>query len=457
MSKASICSGKSAIVNVELFKGKKVLVMGLGKFGGGLDCAVFASDAGADVLVTDLAEKSKLQDALGKLSGISNIQYRLGEHLESDFANTDIVIVNPAVPPGNKFVKIAEDAGALITSQIEIFFQLCPAQIVGITGANGKSTTTALTHHLLKAGDRKVFLGGNIGNRPLLSILDEISGNDIVVLEISSFQTEQLERIGKAPYVSVITNLTPNHLDRHGTFKAYCDAKEVLFTKQQKPCVSIFNGEDEITAGWFDKYCDDDGRQCFKYAADDVGDEMKKHFKLAGKMNLSNLAAALCVAKQFDIKDDAIADALESFTPLPDRLEFVAEIDGVKWYNDSISTTPTSTIAALEAFDQPKIIIAGGYDKGLPFDELGRVIVTNAKAAVLIGAIAEKIAECIETAGGCKIVNAASMEEAVKACSEIATCGDVVLMSPACASYDMFDNYKQRGQAFKGSVTGLKS
>ena len=137
------------------FKDKSVLVMGLGKFGGGLDCAIFASDAGADVLVTDLAEKSKLTDALDKLSGCGNIDYRLGEHLESDFANTDIVIVNPAVPPENKFVKIAKDAGALITSQIEIFFQLCPARIVGITGANGKSTTTSITHHLLSAGDRK--------------------------------------------------------------------------------------------------------------------------------------------------------------------------------------------------------------------------------------------------------------------------------------------------------------
>ena len=439
-------------MKVKFFRGKQVVVMGLGKFGGGLDCAIFASDAGANVLVTDLAEKSKLADAIDKLSGYENIEYRLGEHVESDFANADIVIVNPAVPPENKFIKIAADAGALITSQIEIFFQLCPIRIVGITGANGKSTTAALTHHLLNAGPNNVWLGGNIGNRPLLSILNQIGDGDIVVLEISSFQTEQLERIGKAPYVSVITNLTPNHLDRHGTFEAYCDAKEVLFARQEKPCVSIFNGEDKITAGWFDKYCKEYSRQCFKYAADDVSGDLKKQFKLAGKMNLSNLAAALCVARQFDIKDDAMAEALESFKPLPDRLEFVAEINGVKWYNDSISTTPVSTIAALEAFEEPKIIIAGGYDKGLPFDELGRFIAANAKAAVLIGAVAEKIAECIETAGGCKIVKAVSMEDAVKACSEIATKGDVVLMSPACASYDMFDNYKQRGQAFKDSV-----
>ena len=425
--------------------------MGLGKFGGGLDCAVFACDAGAKVLVTDLADESKLAATLDKLSEYDSIKYRLGEHVESDFTDADMVIVNPAVPPENKFVKIAKDAGAIITSQIEIFFQMCPSPIVGITGANGKSTTTSITHHLLNAGPRNVWLGGNIGNKPLLSILDEISDEDIVVLEISSFQCEQLERIGKAPYISVITNLTENHLDRHGTFKAYCDAKEVLFTNQEKPCVSIFNGEDEITSRWFDKYCKEDGRECFKYASDDVGADLKKRFKLAGRMNLSNLAGALCVAGCFDISNDAIAAAVESFEPLADRLELVAEVGGVRWYNDSISTTPVSTIAALEAFEEPKIIIAGGYDKGLPFDELGKVIAANAKAAVLIGAVAEKIAECIE-AGRCQIVKAASMEDAVKMCCEMADAGDVVLMSPACASYDMFDNYKQRGQVFKDSV-----
>lgn len=276
-----------------------------------------------------------------------------------------------------------------------------------------------------------------------------------MVLEISSFQCEQLERIGKAPYVSLITNLTENHLDRHGTFKAYCDAKEVLFVNQEKPCVSIFNGEDEITSSWFDKYCKEDGRECFKYAAGDVGSDLKKHFKLAGKMNLSNLAGALRVAGCFDISSDVIVTAVESFEPLAYRLEFVAEVGGVRWYNDSISTTPVSTIAALEAFEEPKIIIAGGYDKGLPFDELGKVIAANAKAAVLIGAVTEKISECIETAGGCRTVKAASMEEAVKACSEMADAGDVVLMSPACASYDMFDNYKQRGQVFINSVQRL--
>lgn len=439
----------------EFFRGKKVLVMGLGKFGGGLDAAVFAQKAGAEVLITDLADENKLQNSIEKLSSLDNIQYRLGEHLESDFAEADAAIVNPAVPPGNKFVEIAEKSGALITSQIELFFQLCKGKIVGITGANGKSTTTSLTHHLLSAGSNKVWLGGNIGNQPMLSIIDEIAEDDIVVLEISSFQCEQLARTKAAPYISLITNITPNHLDRHGTFEEYCKAKKWLFEYQEPPCVSIFNAEDEVTSNWFDEYVNQNGRKCLKYCPEDIEEKYKTVFELAGKMNLENLAAALCVAGQFDIGKDKLVEAVGSFKALPDRLELAAKINGVRWYNDSISTTPTSTIAALCAFDEPKIIIAGGYDKNLPFDEMAEVIAKSTKAAVLIGTTAQKIAECIKFSGGSNIVFADSMEQAVKECAKIAAAGDVVLMSPACASYDMFENYKQRGKVFVEQVKSL--
>lgn len=439
------------------FRGKQVLVMGLGKFGGGLDAAQFAYNAGANVTITDLADKDKLSKSLEKLSDYPQIRYRLGEHKAEDFAGADVVIVNPAVPPNNKYVRIAQDAGTLVTSQIELFFQLCKAPVVGITGANGKSTTTSLTHHILSAGSRKVWLGGNIGNQPMLSIVEQIEPDDIIVLEISSFQCEQLARIKAAPYVSIITNLTPNHLDRHGTFEEYCRAKQYLFEYQPRPCVSIFNGLDDVSMQWYEKYCGQEKRKCFKYSPDDVEDNLKAKFKLAGKMNLENLAAALCAARQFDINDEKIAEAVSTFKALPDRLELVAEIDGVRWYNDSISTTPTSTIAALKAFDEPKVIIAGGYDKNLPFDEMGQVVADTAKAAVLIGVTAGKIEQCIEAAGGCRIIYADSMQQAVTECAAIAEAGDVVLMSPACASYDMFENYKQRAQVFEDCVTRLKT
>ena len=448
------------------FRDKRVLIMGLGKFGGGLDCAIFAHNCGAKVTVTDLASAESLADTLEDLRQLEDIEYHLGGHIESDFQDSDIIIVNPAVPPENSYLEIARRADTLITSQVEIFFHLSKAAIIGITGANGKSTTTALTAHLLEAGlpesgRRKVHLAGNIGNRPLLAILDEISSDDLVVLEISSFQAEQLARIEAAPYISVITNLTPNHLDRHGTFEAYCAAKENLFKYQPLnpdcPAVSIFNGEDAITSKWFDDYSKQTGRKCIVFSADDVTDDIAEVFTLAGRMNRSNLAAAMAVAGQFNISGETMRLAASTFKGLADRLELVAEVNGIKWYNDSISTTPDSSIAALEAFDEPAIIIAGGYDKKLPFDDLGRKIAERAKAAILIGETADKIAQCINDDSSVTVRTAGSMAEAVRLASEIAAPGDVVLMSPACASYDMFDNYRHRGKVFIDLVKLLDS
>lgn len=441
-------------MNKEFFKGKNVLVMGLGRFAGGVDSAVFASRAGAKVTVTDLADETELKASMDKLQGLG-IEYHLGGHIDADFKSADIVIVNPAVPPNSKYVKLAEDAGSTITSQIEIFFQLSPSTIVAITGSNGKSTTTALTHHLLSCdtAPRKIWLGGNIGNEPLLTILDEIQAGDISVLEISSFQIEQLARIRKGPDVAVITNLTPNHLDRHGTFAEYCRAKQGLFEFQElseaKPAVSIFNAEDPTTAGWYEKYSTEPGRICLKFSTDDISKALGDKFKLAGRMNLSNLAAAAAVARYFKVDQSRIETAAETFKPLPHRLELVAQIEGVRWYNDSISTTPVSTIAAIEAFDEPKIIIAGGYDKGLPFDELGAAITRKAKAAVLIGQTADAIIRTIDTQGGkIQVKKASTMARAVEIAGELAQDGDVVLLTPACASYDMFRNFQERAEVF---------
>jgi len=446
-------------MNKGFFKGKNVLVMGLGRFAGGVDSAVFASRAGAKVTVTDLVGQDELKASLEKLSGL-DIEYHLDGHIDADFQSADIVIVNPAVPPGSKYIELAENAGALVTSQIEIFFQLCPSRIVAITGSNGKSTTTALTHHLLSydaaqsgADFGKVWLSGNIGNEPLLRRLDEIQADDIAVLEISSFQIEQLARIRKGPNVAVITNLTPNHLDRHGTFEAYCRAKQDLFKFQEldevKPAVSIFNAADPITTGWYEKYSKETGRICLKFSTDDISKALGEKFKLAGRMNLSNLAAATAVAKYFKVDQSRIESAAETFKPLPHRLELVAQIEGVRWYDDSISTTPVSTIAALEAFDEPKIIIAGGYDKGLAFDELGAAITHKAKAAVLIGQTAEAIIRTINTENGKIIVKKAStMARAIEIAGELAQEGDVILLSPACASYDMFRNFQERAEVF---------
>ncbi|MBN1805843.1 MAG: UDP-N-acetylmuramoyl-L-alanine--D-glutamate ligase [Sedimentisphaerales bacterium] len=455
--------------------GKRVLIMGLGRFGGGVDCAEFAVKAGAKVTVTDSASSEKLSDSIDKLKEFPDIELHLGSHSPDDFRQADIIIANPAVPDDNEFLEIARKNKTLITSQINIFFELCPAQIIGITGANGKSTTTALTAHLLKAtmdderGMRDVWLSGNIGNQPLLTILDKIKANDLVVLELSSFQLEQLAKIKKAPNIALLTNLTPNHLDRHGTFENYCAAKENIFRYQKLNdkyhAVSIFNAEDKIAAEWFEKYSKDSDRICIKYSGDDISKEIRDRFKLPGQANLSNLAAAVTIAKYFGIDDKHIKQSLPEFKSLPHRLEFIAEINGVSWYNDSIATTPQSVIVALEAFEQPKVIIAGGYDKNLPFDELGQKIADSAKAAVLLGQTANKIASAIkehrntsaQEHRNARVKIVKSLTEAVQSANQLAEPGDVVLLSPACASYDMFDNFQHRGREFIKLVCELKN
>jgi UDP-N-acetylmuramoylalanine--D-glutamate ligase len=475
-------------MNKEFFTAKNVLIMGLGRFGGGVDVAEFAARAGAKVIVSDLAPAEQLSDSIGKLDEFPDIEFHLGSHDPADFKQADIIIANPAVPGDNEFLELARRDNKFVTSQINIFFELCPAQIIGITGANGKSTTAALTDHLLKNTTydirhttyENVWLSGNIGNQPLLTILDKIKANDLVVLELSSFQLEQLAQIQKAPKIALLTNLTPNHLDRHGTFANYCAAKENIFKFQvrrvgfsppnktwwgkphpteNRPAVSIFNAEDKIAAEWLEKYSKDTGRICIKFSTDDVSNELRDSFTLPGRANLSNLAAAIAIVRHFGIDDEHIRKSLPEFKSLPHRLELVEKINGVCWYNDSIATTPQSAIAALEAFEQPKIIIAGGYDKNLPFDELGEKIAAGAKAAILLGQTANKIASAIQLfpQAGTKIQNVDSLSEAVQSAAHLAEPGDVVLLSPACASYDMFENFQQRGREFTKLVRALNS
>jgi UDP-N-acetylmuramoylalanine--D-glutamate ligase len=439
----------------QFFAGKNVLIMGLGRFGGGVDAAKFASGAGAKVIVTDIASAEELKNSIKQLEEFPDIEYHLGSHNPADFKQADVIIVNPAVPPDNKFLKLAQEHNKYITSQINIFFELCPATIIGVTGANGKSTTAALTAHLLKsAGERNIWLSGNIGNEPLLTIVERIRPDDLVVLELSSFQIEQLAQIQKAPKVALLINLTPNHLDRYGTFANYCAAKENIFKFQKSDrnslVVSIFNAEDKLAVKWFEKYKRDSSRICIKFSTDDVSKEIRDSFTLPGRANISNLAASLCIARHFGVKDNKIIKSLPKFKALPHRLEFVTEINGVKWYNDSKATTPQSAIAAIEAFDQPIIIIAGGYDKNIPFNEFGQKIAEKAKAAILLGQTAQKIADTITTQPKAKtkieVVN--SLSKAVELAKQRATNGDVVLLSPACASYDMFNNFEQRGKEF---------
>jgi UDP-N-acetylmuramoylalanine--D-glutamate ligase len=444
--------------------GKRVLVMGLGRFGGGVDTVRFAVRSGAHVTVTDKATPEQLRESLGQLADLSNVEYHLGRHDAEDFATADMIIANPAVPPGHEFLQLARRQGRTIASQIGLFFQSCPARIIGITGANGKSTTTSLTAYLVEHARpgtsprpyEKVWLSGNIGARPLLTILDEIGPRDLVVLELSSFQIEQLAELHRGPHVALLTNLTPNHLDRYGTFEAYCAAKEGLFQFQpldpQAPALSVLNAEDEVARSWRQKYAGQPGRTCLTFCPEDICEGLRRVYALPGRANLSNLAGARAIARCFGVTDQAIQDCLAGFQALAHRLELVADARGVRWYNDSKATTPEGTMVALAAFEGPKILIAGGYDKHIPFEELGRRIAAGTKAVVLIGQAAGKIADAIRagagTDAGPAVHFAGSLAEAVEAAGRLAAPGDVVLLSPACASYDMFENYEQRGHQF---------
>ncbi len=441
------------------WQNRRVLVMGLGRFGGGVDAVRYLAQQGAAVCVTDGASADRLAAPLQALADLADLRFRLGGHEVADFDEAEVVLVNPAVPDAHPLLERARGQGKTITTSVNLFFEVCPAPIIGITGANGKSTTTALTAHLLDGQPgRRVWLSGNIGHQPLLETLEDIAPEDRVVLELSSFQTERMAGIGRGPQVALLTNLTPNHLDRHGTFANYCAAKEVLFQCQpcqpDAPSTSLFCGDDTVACRWFERYRGRVGRHARLYRAEDVPCTLRDAYTLPGQANVTNLAGAWAIAQVFGVTETQACARLASFRPLPHRLALVAERDGIQWYNDSIATTPESTQVALAAFDQPKILIAGGYDKGVCFKALGEAMGRHAKGVVLLGQTASALAHAIpqgpETTVPVTTVD--TLEQAVRAARGMAAPGDVVLLSPACASYDMFTNFQERGDAFSALV-----
>ena len=328
-------------MNKAFFQNKRVVVMGLGQFGGGVDSAAFAARAGARVLVTDKAAADQLASAAEPLAGLP-IEYRLGEHRQEDFAAADVVIVNPAVPPEHPLIRLAKANHAMITSQVELFFQMCPAPIVGISGANGKSTTTSLIAHLLAAGIgqtnipyRRVHLSGNIGNRPLLGLLDVLTAEDVVVLEISSFQLEQLARIQKAPYAAVITNLTPNHLDRHGTFGPIAASRKPcsgfsLATRNIRVCSSLTPRTPLDTTG--SQPIGASRRTCIAFCRRRAG-VLTGDIQMSRRANRFNLAAALAVASHLGLPPTASPRRWRPFARWIAVAAYRRE-NGVRWYDD---------------------------------------------------------------------------------------------------------------------------
>jgi len=449
----------------EEFSGRRVTVMGLGLFSGGVETVRYLAGCGADVTITDLKSEKTLSPSIRQ---IEDLPFRgvFGRHDMDDFTNTDCVVISPAVPDSSKYILAARDKGIRITTEMNIFFKHCPARILGVTGSNGKTTTACLAAEMLQRSSTPVMLGGNVG-KSLLNELGSILPGHAVVLELSSFQLERLRWAKKSPHLALITNLTPNHLDRHVTMHAYRDAKQAILDYQTANDYAVLNMEDPEFEHW--EACakgevlyystvdrTPSGARLAANSLELVYRGLPMHIckrnevRLPGLFNISNALGAAAAAFCFGARPEHMAQALREFAGVEHRLEFVLERGGVSFYNDSIATNPESTVAAISAFDLPITLIAGGYDKKLPFDELGAIIAGKVANLVLAGATSESIEKAVlEAGGGPEIRKCETFEDAVLAAISMAKSPGVILLSPACASYDMFDNFQQRGDLFK--------
>lgn len=381
----------------------------------------------------------------------------------------DIVFRTPGLPYKSQAIQQAKGKGVQIYSQTKLFFDLCPCPIIGITGTKGKGTTATLISRILEKSDKKAWPGGNIGRDPF-EFLDEVNKNDFAVLELSSFQLQDMEA---SPHVAVVLKITPEHMDYHKSFEEYVDAKKNIVRFQTAADYAILNYDNEVSRSFADiteaaVYWNSIQQEVKPgcYIKDDKifldGSEVMptSQVRLIGVFNLENVTAAIAAVSACGVKDpEIIKQAVSEFKGLEHRLEFVREAGGVKFYNDSFSTTPQTAIAAISAFDAPVILIVGGSDKGADYRGLGRIIAdSKIKALVPFGITGPKIAELARKAGfqgRIAEVNLGGIETIVLEANKLAEPGDVVLLSPASASFDMFANYKHRGELFKKFVQKL--
>ena len=459
--------GGGRTTNAHLLKdlrGRRVTVFGLAREG--VDLARFLVGEGARVRVTDSKDERQLGAELSQLSGL-DLSYSLGGHPADDVLAADVLFVSPGIPPELPILDEARRRGIAVSSATELFFARCPCPIVGITGSSGKSTTTALVGEILSAARPGVIVGGNIG-RPLVGRLPGIGPDGLVVMELSSFQ---LETVDRSPHIATITNVTPNHLDRHGTMDAYVAAKERIFRFQGPGDCAVLNADDPISRGFAPPrrvarfsleqpvegaYLDGDR---LRLALDGRHEEViaARELALRGRHNLANALTACTTVALAGAPVDAMRMVLRSFSGLPHRLERVGELRGVTFYDDSIATSPERSIAALLSFDEPVVLLAGGKDKKLPMDDWARLIRERAVGVVLFGADRDKIRAALDRAEYPpeRIRLAESIPAAVRAGFELAEPGQAVLLSPGCTSYDMFRDFVERGQVFAAATREL--
>ena len=453
---------------MNLFKDKKVVVMGLGLHGGGVGVAKYMCKQGAHVLVTDLKTRQELKQSLDKLKGLK-IEYVLGRHREQDFVDSDLVIKNPDVPSDSSFLKVAKKNSVKIETDISIFFRLSRAYIIGITGSKGKSTTASLVYKLIKSRYERTFLAGNIGVSPL-ELLPKIKKNDRIVLELSSFELEDME---KSPQVALVTNIFPEHLNRYKGMKEYIEAKKKIFKFQGKKNILVLNNDDSIVKEFSSKartYLYSFKKPLKNQACFLKGDQVFfgkqknpilniKDFKLFGDHNISNLLGAISIAKLLDIPVKNIEKTVRQFKGVPYRQEFIKESRGVKYFNDTTATMPQAVEKAIQAFsmrfpESNLILIAGGQDKKLDYSGMAQDIKKNVGVLILLpGTGTDKLKRELK---GFKYINVDSLKQAVEKVSKIAQEGDIVILSPGGASFNLFKNEFDRGDQFNNLVKSLK-
>ena len=457
-------------VTADEFRGRRVTIVGLGKgrTTGGL--ARFLVARGATVTVSDRESADKLGEGLARLQGV-DVELVLGPSSDDlALADPDFVFVIPGIRPRSPTILRALQRKIPVLTEMALFFRLCRAPIVGVTGTKGKTTTTTLIELVLSSGRRRVVAGGNIGTGAPLHLVDSLTPNDIVVLELSSFQ---LETLAHSPHVAVVTNVLEDHLDHHGTRDAYIAAKKNIVAWQGPRDIAVLNLDDPTTVAMHTgsasevrgfslslqpkrgAYLDRSGDLVLVHADRRAVLCKASDLQVPGRHNVANALAAAVVGDALDIPSEAIGGVLRAFEGVPRRLQPLAEKDGVLWVNDSAATTPAATLTALAAYERPAVVILGGVSKGADFSVLARALADRARGAVLIGRAADEIASAISAAdpkGAVEVRRAATLDDAVAGARAMARPGDVVLLSPACASFDMFSSADERGEKFAAIV-----
>jgi UDP-N-acetylmuramoylalanine--D-glutamate ligase len=423
--------------------GRRVTLMGLGRHGGGLGAAQFLARHGAVLTISDCGDASALAAPLAELADLPIHALHLGGHEPADFSKADFVVVNPAVRPGHACLQIARNAGATVTSEIEIFLERCPARVIGVSGSNGKSTTVTMLAEILRATGRATWLGGNIGGS-LLGDLDCMTSDDWVVLELSSFQLAHLSEHAKLPEFSLVTNCTPNHLDWHSSFDDYAAAKRRLLAARQV----VLNSHDSVLRHW--------NTELAPHVVVNWHDDRVPKLRVPGAHNRQNAACAAAVAELAGVSEQVITAALANFHGLEHRIEWVAEARGRQFYNDSKSTSPAATIAAIAAMDRPVWLLAGGVSKGTEFSELAATAVHGTAGAAFFGTAGNQILQSCQTIRpSYPAARHETLANSLRWCLEQSAPGDAILLSPACASFDQFQDFADRGRVFRRLVADL--